>query len=321
MAQTAGTPEPRYREPDYVTVTAFNYTFEDVDPETANELKTLDDEGAIYSEFADHDEDGKFLGTFSRYRIAFTVSEGVEFVQAMRAAQEFNQAMRKTKDLTAAVLAVSEERFRERVASYAKYGKAKDARGEILDNRGCLASFLPSELEDLICGHRPDRYEPAPLLGSASSRSELVVTALRSVAVSARKLADRGNGRPGLEVINEYDVQDLAETALRALFTDVVREDPAPKNAGSSKRIDLTIPSASIVIECKYVRDARHATKIADELKIDFESYHEHPACQSLFVYIYDPCNYISDPVAFAESLHGLRQKRNHTFSVRVLIN
>jgi hypothetical protein len=321
MAETAGVPDSEYREPEYVTVTAFGYTFEDILPEHAQELKTLEDEGAVYSEFADYDEDGNFLGTFTRYRIKFTMAEGVEYVQAMRAAQEFGKALRQTNDLTAAVLAVSEARFRDRVASYANYGRTKDANGEVLDNRGCQASFFGPGLESLLCGHRPDRYEPAPSLGSGSNKSELVVTALRSVAVSARKLGDRGHGRPNVAVANEYDVQDLAELALRALFPDIEREDPTPKNAGSSKRVDLVIPSASIVIECKYVRDARHARTMADELKIDFESYHEHPACRDLFVYIYDPNNYIVDPVSFADSLRGLRQKRNHTFSVYVLIN
>ena len=60
---------------------------------------------------------------------------------------------------------------------------------------------------------------------------------------------------------------------------------------------------------------------MADELKIDIESYHEHPACRDLFIYIYDPNNYIVDPVNFADSLRGFRQKRDHAFSVYVLIN
>ena len=42
-------PDPGYREPEYVTVTAFGYTFGDILPEHAQDLKTLEDEGAVYS--------------------------------------------------------------------------------------------------------------------------------------------------------------------------------------------------------------------------------------------------------------------------------
>jgi hypothetical protein len=160
-----------------------------------------------------------------------------------------------------------------------------------------------------------------PSLGSESNKNELIINALQSVAVSARKLGSRGHGRPNVEVANECDVQDLAEVSLRALFVDVEREEWTPKSAGSAKRIDLVIPSASTVIECKFVRDPSHARKLADELRIDFECYHEHPACRELFAYVYDPNNYILDPVNFTDSLSGFRQKRDHIFSVYVVIN
>ena len=310
-----------FPEVEFVTVTAFQYTFEDILPDIALDLKTLEEEGALYSEFADLDEDGTFLGTFTRYRVKLTPAELVEFVQATLAAQEFQKVRKQTGDFTAAVLAIKEQRFRDRVASYGNYGKSNTVTGDVVDIRGCHASFIGPELESLLCGHRPDRYEPAPLLGSSSNKNELVISALRSVAVSARKLGDRGHNRPNVAVTSEYDVQDLAELALRAVFRDVEREEWTPQSAGSAKRIDIVIPSSSTVIECKYVRDSTHAGKIADELKIDFESYHEHPACRDLFVYIYDPNNYISDPAYFAESLGGIRQKRDHTFSVYVLIN
>jgi hypothetical protein len=310
------------REPEYVTVTAFQYTFEDILPDIAQDLKTLEDEGAIYSEFGDHDGEDKFLGTFTRYRIKLTPSELVDFVQSTIAAQEFQKTYKRTEDLTAAILAIREPRFRDRVTSYGNYGKSKTKSGDVVDIRGCHASFIGPDLEDLLCGHKPDRYETAPLLGTSSNKNELVISALRSVAVSARKLGDRRNGRPNVAVTSEYDVQDLAELALRAVFPDVEREGWTPQSAGSAKRIDIVIPSSSIVIECKYVRDPTHARKkLADELRIDFESYHEHHACRDLFAYIFDPNNYISDPTYFADSLNGIRQKRDHTFSVYVLIN
>jgi hypothetical protein len=304
-----------------VSITVFNTVFRDLLAGHAQDLKTLEDEGTVYHEFADSDDNGQFTGSFTRYRIKFTPAEIVEYVQAMIAMQQFDEALGRTGDLTAAVLAINDERFRERVASYHNYGKGLNINGKTVDIRGCLASFVGSEMEDLVCGHKPDRYEPAALLGSNSNKNELIIRALRSIAVSARRLSNRSQGRTDIPVENEYDVQDLAGVALRALFPDVEREDWTPRRAGMAKRIDLVIPSASTVVECKFVRDPRHARTIADELRIDFECYHDHRSCRELFVYIYDPENYIQDPEAFSAALNGMRQKQDHQFSVYVLIN
>lgn len=157
--------------------------------------------------------------------------------------------------------------------------------------------------------------------GSDSNKNELLVSALKSVAVSARKLGNRSHGRDNLQVTSEYGVQDLAELALRSIFPDVEREEWTPKSAGAAKRIDIVIPSVSTVIECKFIRDSGHAGKVADVLRIDFECYHEYAACHDLFVYIYDPNHHIIDPDKFASSLSGPRNKRDHSFSVYVLIN
>jgi hypothetical protein len=308
-------------EPTLVTVTAFGYTFESILPDNAQDLKTLESEGAIYSEFANHDADGTFTGTFNRYRVVLAPAEIVEYVEASKAAQEFQKAYKRTGDFTGAVLGISEPRFRDRVASYGNYGKSRTVEGDIEDIRGCLASFIGEDLEDLLCGHRPDRYVESPSLGDRSNQNELVLRALKSVAVNARKLSNRSHGRPGITVNNEYDVQDLAEMTLTPLFADVTREEWTPQIAGSAKRMDIVIPSLGVVVECKYIRDSAHARKVADELKIDFESYHEYAECRELFAYIYDPNNYIADPERFARDMSGLRQKRGHAFSVYVLIN
>src|ERR1700749_1922817 len=100
MASTGDEAEPEYGEPEFVTVTAFQYTFEEILSEHAQELKTLEQEGAIYTEFADRDKDNNFLGTFTRYRVKLTPAEIVEYVQAMIAAHEFDKAYSRTKDFT-----------------------------------------------------------------------------------------------------------------------------------------------------------------------------------------------------------------------------
>jgi REase_DpnII-MboI len=308
-------------EPTLVTVTAFGHTFEDILPENGQTLKTLESEGAVYSEFADETAAGSFTGSFTRYRIEFTPAEIVEYVEASKAAQEFQKALKLTRDFTAAVLGISEPRFRNRVASYGNYGRSRTEQGEVEDIRGCLASFMGEDLEDLLCGHRPDRYVQSPSLGDRSNQNELVLRALKSVAVNARKLSNRSHGRPDIAVTSEYDIQDLDEMVLTPLFADVKREEWTPQIAGTAKRMDIVVPSLSTVIECKYIRDSAHARKVVDELKIDFESYHEYSGCRELIVYIYDPDNHIVDPERFIRDLSGLRQKAGHMFTVHILVN
>jgi hypothetical protein len=74
------------------------------------------------------------------------------------------------------------------------------------------------------------------------------------------------------------------------------------------------------VVEAKFVRDAKHAKSVADELRIDFESYHAHSGCKQLIALVYDPGLYLPDPQQFEIDLSGLRQKGDHSFEVTVLV-
>lgn len=285
----------------------------------AEELRSLETEGAMYADFADHQPDSDGKTTFTRYRVAFTPAEIYGYVEALLAEQEFIAAFDKTGDFTASVLAIRDEKYRTRIAEYGNYGKSRTKDGQEWDIRGCTASFLGEDLEALVCGLKPDRYVAMPSLGPQSNQDELILTALKSVAVSARRLRSRAHGRASFTVENEYDVQDLAETALRSIYADVVREEWTPKRAGNAKRIDLAIPSASVVVECKYAHKA-NAKHIADELRVDFECYHDYSECRRLFAVVYDPENRIEDPESFSRDLSGLRRKQEHEFFVTVVV-
>lgn len=306
-------------EPETVSIEAFGHTFREIATELAEDLRSLEREGTVYSRFANRDKDGNFAGTFTRNRIKLTPGEIVEYVEAHLAMQQFEQEYERTGDFSAAILGISDERFRKRVVEYADYGRRQ--REELGDLRGCLASFLGPKLEALTCGAMPDRYERLNDEGETlADHREGVLRALESIAIAARRLSDRAHGRPPFVVEKEYDVQDLTEIALRGAAIDVVREEWTPKRAGSAKRIDLVVPSLEAVIECKIVRDKSHARSIADELRIDFECYHDHPSCKTLYAYIYDPARHISDPVQFCRDLNGVRRKRDHEFNVEITI-
>ena len=80
------------------------------------------------------------------------------------------------------------------------------------------------------------------------------------------------------------------------------------------------IPSIELVIEVKYIRDAAHAKKIADELKVDIESYHSYPKCKNLVGFVFDPLGFIVDPDIIMNELSGPRTKGSSSFNVHIFV-
>ncbi|MCE0764770.1 hypothetical protein LWC35_17915 [Pseudonocardia kujensis] len=309
-------------------MSAFGHTFRNILTGLADDLISLEREGAIYSNFAIRDEDGEFSGEFARYRIEFYPAEIFQYVEAHLAYQQYSEEYERTGDFAAAVLAISNPKYQRRVVEYGDYGNGRLKDGGRIDNRGCLASFIGDELEALTCGLRPERYQLVDALPDVEQLerlavdppSELLLNALGVVALAARRLGDRSHGRPAWVIENEYDVQDLVEVVLRPMFSDLVREEWTPKRAGSAKRIDLVVPSLGAVIECKIVRSKQHARQVADELRVDFETYHDYPGCRHLYAYVFDPKRLIVDSEQFVTDLDGPREKRGHRFTVNVIV-
>lgn len=309
-------------EPGNVTISAFGHLFEDFPSAFAEELITLEREGAIYSHFAIEGtlkEDGSC--DFGYYKIPFRPDEIFGFVEACLAYQAFSNARREGADFDEALEAIEPE-IAERVRQYGSLGPGQSefSDGTVFDNRGCFASFLPLGMESLVCGGRPDRYEALPELREARDRLALVMQAVNNFPTAARILRDRQRNRPPFEVRSEYDVQDLLYALLRSIFADARREEWTPSQAGSAKRIDIVIPSSDVVVEAKFVRSRPHARIVADELRVDFESYHEHRNCKHLVALVHDPSGHLPDPEQFSSDLSALRQKGDHSFDVTVLV-
>ena len=107
---------------------------------------------------------------------------------------------------------------------------------------------------------------------------------------------------------------------MKSVFPDARIEEHTRIHAGSAKLIDRVIPGISTVIELKYVRSDQHSKRVADELRIDFESYHVHPHCKSLIAYVWDPDSFLPDRSNFISDLRGLRTKGDHQFKVDVMV-
>ena len=73
--------------------------------------------------------------------------------------------------------------------------------------------------------------------------------------IVARQLRRRHDGRPTMEIHDEYDVQDLLHGLLRIDFDDVRPEEWTPSYAGASNRMDFLLKEDEIAIEVKMTRN------------------------------------------------------------------
>lgn len=302
-----------YDEPDLIEIEVFGHSFL-VLRGLAEDLITLEKEGAIYSHFWDEGSD-----TFKYYRVRFLPKEVFQYVEAHIAHQQFHDALASEATFEEALAAIHDPDIRARVLSYGNLGKTQLRDGTVDDLRGCAASFYPPEIEALVCGQRPDRYELLPNLEQVDTTS-LIIRIIDNFRVGAKLLAERSHGRPPLLIENEYDVQDLLFVCIRSLFNDARTEEWTPKHANTSKRVDIVIPSAGVLVEVKYVRNTPHSKSVSDEIKIDIESYHNHPSCKTLLVLIYDPSGHMADPDALEMDLSGRRIKGSSSFDVQVMV-
>ena len=125
---------------------------------------------------------------------------------------------------------------------------------------------------------------------------------------------------PVVEFDNEYDVQSLFHTLLRPWIKDIRVEEYTPSYAGTSTRIDFLCAAYNIVIEIKFVRDARHGRNIGDELIIDIAHYSTHPNCSQLWIVIFDPHNFIPNSEGLIVDLDGEHTNKLGTIRVRTFI-
>lgn len=298
-----------------VDIEAFGYKFTNLYPGLASDLVTLEKEGAIYVQHYD-----KSIDKFNHYKVKLLPKEIVEYVQAYVAQEEFHEGLKKYKDFDKALDNVSNKKIVERVKSYDEFTERKMGEKLPVSLKGCFASFLTEELEELSCFHtNPNRYELLPRINT-QDKIAIILDVFNAISNSINFLANRKHDRPPFKVENEYDVHDLLYVILKPIFPDARIEEYTPKHADGSKRIDIVIPSIDVVIELKYVKDKNQVKKVIDEIKIDIESYFVHPNCKILCVLIYDPEKGIMDPENVVKDLSGLRKIQEKEFDVKTII-
>ena len=139
---------------------------------------------------------------------------------------------------------------------------------------------------------------------------------LRRFHLVARQLRSRHDGRPTLDINDEYDVQDLVHALLRSAFDDIRSEEWTPSYAGGSSRMDFLLKKEQTVIEIKKTRQGVADRQIGDQLLEDIGRYAVHQDCRSLFCFVYDPEGRIANPDGLEADLSHSRGE----LSVRVIV-
>ena len=121
---------------------------------------------------------------------------------------------------------------------------------------------------------------------------------------------------PEIDIQNEYDVQDLLHAILRLEFDDVRAEEYTPSYAGSNSRIDFLLKKEQIAVEVKKTSEHLKDKEIGVQLNDDIAKYQHHPNCRTLYCFIYDPQELISNP----DGLQNDLSQEKEEFKIKVII-
>lgn len=147
-------------------------------------------------------------------------------------------------------------------------------------------------------------WQEDSILASASNALAQLENICRKFHVVSRQLRSRYNGRPTIEVEDEYDVQDVMHSILLLQFDDVRREEWTPSYAGGCSRADFLLKNERTVVEIKKTRKGLEAKQVGEQLIIDIQRYKVHPDCQTLICFVYDPEGRVSNPRGIERDLN-----------------
>lgn len=173
-----------------------------------------------------------------------------------------------------------------------------------LEGLGHAKAFLESLISELT-EYGADAHQPAPAL--------TVIEEIRRLCerfhLVVRQLRSRHDGRPPLDIEDEYDVQDLLHALLHIRFDDIRREEWTPSYAGGASRMDFLLKAEQTVIETKRSRKGLDAKRLGEELIVDIQRYQSHQDCKRLVCFVYDPDGRISNPRGIERDLSGSRSE------------
>ena len=147
-----------------------------------------------------------------------------------------------------------------------------------------------------------------------------VLSALGQFQECVRYLNTRRSKGAAIDINGEDDLQDVLYLMLRPWIIDLTPENPTDKAASRYSFEDFLSKESGIVVEAKYVRDKKHGKEITRELNDDIENYRNHPNCDCLVFFIYDPNSLIPDVTALRKHVETKRNYNGKTLSVHCVV-
>jgi hypothetical protein len=160
------------------------------------------------------------------------------------------------------------------------------------------------------------------LLYINKSSEDIIRDILNNFTNSIQRITkDRRKGHDVFSINDEYDVQDILYVIFKSVFPSMKDEDPIPKIGGKYTKTDFIFREDNILLEVKMIKEADfNELKFIDQLKIDFESYHQCQWLNKLFCFVYDPYKRTQDVSNFHD-LNGERRKDGHLFTIEVILS
>jgi hypothetical protein len=169
--------------------------------------------------------------------------------------------------------------------------KKPDAQKEFEDD--ALRTFFSEDLIDSDITTQTDRLK----------------SILKNFHIFCIQLSRRRMKRCEINVVDEYDVQDILHALMKLHYRDVRAEEQVPSHAGATSRMDFLLRDEQIVIEVKMTRDGLKDKKLGEELLIDIARYSAHEKCKHLICFVYDPGHFIENPHGFSSDLASHSEK------------
>ncbi len=163
-----------------------------------------------------------------------------------------------------------------------------------------LCCSLRQAIRSRLCSAIADTWI---LSRSTQDAASLVESICRRFPLFAKQLQKRHDKRKGIQIKDEYDVQDLMHALLQLHFEDVRPEETTPSHGGSSARMDFLLMPEEVVVEVKMTRKNLGQRELTSQLAEDKERYKSHPHCRTLICFVYDPERYCDKPTALEKDL------------------
>ncbi len=156
-------------------------------------------------------------------------------------------------------------------------------------------------------------------LGTSSAAADalhLLEQVGRRLSITLSILEAGHRDRPGISIDDEYDLQYILHAIAVLHFEEVEPEEPTPKMAGASSRLDFLLKQERVAIETKMMRPSLSKNKLREELASDIVYFRAHPDVDALFILVYDPKRKRTNAAGFENALNS----ESDDFVVRIVI-